>query len=62
MEPDIRLVHWYDTERHRIACGAAGHSNSTKHPRGVTCEACLTVVAEARAASHAAEDAASYVH
>jgi len=62
MEAQIRLVHWYDTERHRIACGAAGHSNSTKHVRGVTCTACQVVAAEAGAATHAADDAASYVH
>ncbi len=41
MEPEIRLIHWYDTEQHRVACGAPGQSNSTKHRRGVTCTACL---------------------
>ena len=61
MEPEIRLVHWYDTERHRIACGAAGQSNSTKHIRGVTCSACLAVAADARSAA-AAWHEASYVH
>ncbi len=62
METEIRLVHWYDTEHHRIACGAAGLSNSTKHVRGVTCSACLTAAAETKAATHAANDGASYVH
>ena len=44
MEPEIRLVHWYDTERHLIACGAAGQSNSTKYIRRVSCAACLALV------------------
>jgi hypothetical protein len=54
METENRLVHWYDTERHRNACGAAGHSNSTKHVRGVTCRACLATRTEARGAAEAA--------
>jgi hypothetical protein len=70
MDPQIRLVHWYDTERRRIACGAAGQSNSTKHVRGVTCTACLAVASEARGATHSEErgathvehDGATYVH
>ena len=49
MEPQIQVVHWYDTDAHRIACGAPGQSNSTKHARGVTCSTCLSLVAEARA-------------
>jgi hypothetical protein len=62
MEPQIRLVHWYDTEHHRIACGAAQQSNSTKHIRGVTCTACLAVASEARAGTQAGQDGVSYVH
>jgi hypothetical protein len=62
MEAQVRLVHWYDTERRRIACGATGQSNSTKHVRGVTCRACLAVVSEARAASHPEEEGVRYVH
>ena len=62
MEPQIRLVHWYDTEAHRNACGAAGQSNSTKHTRGVTCTACLALAAESRAGSHAAQPGAGFVH
>jgi hypothetical protein len=61
MEPEIRLVHWYDTERHRIACGAHGHSNSSTHVRGVTCTACLALVAEARVATRVEQDGVSYV-
>jgi hypothetical protein len=62
MEPQVRLVHWYDTEGHRIACGAVGQSNSTKHTRGVTCSACLALVAEALAATKVGHGAASYLH
>jgi len=51
MEPQIRLVHWHDPQHHRIVCGAAGQSNSTKHIRGVTCTACLAIASEARAPS-----------
>ncbi len=61
MEPQIRLVHWYDTEGHRIACGAAGQSNSTKHVRGVTCTACLAVAAERRGPAQVGLDGSSYV-
>jgi hypothetical protein len=62
MEPQSRLVHWYDTEHHRIACGAPGQSNSTKHVRGVTCTACLAVAGERRAATLVGQNGASYVH
>jgi hypothetical protein len=62
MEPQIRLIHWYDTERHRIACSATGQSNSTKHVRGVTCTACLAIAGERRAATHVGQDSASHVH
>jgi hypothetical protein len=62
MEPQIRLVHWYDTDAHRIACGVPGHSNSTKHVRGVTCDACLALVGEARAETLAAEAGPALIH
>jgi hypothetical protein len=65
MEPQTRIVHWYDTEEHRIACGAPGQSNSTKYARGVTCRACLALVAEAGqtgTATNATPAAVSYVH
>lgn len=61
MERAIRLVHWYDTEQRRIACGAAGQSNSTKHVRGVTCTTCLALVANTRSAPHV-EQGVSIVH
>lgn len=56
MEPQLQLVHWYDIERHRIACGAMGQSNSTKHVRGVSCSACLDIASAGRAAIHAQQD------
>ncbi len=62
MEAEIRLVHWYDTDRRRIACGAAGQSSSTKHVRGVTCRPCLALSAEARTAAHDGHDDVSRVH
>jgi len=62
MEPQIRLVHWYDTEHHRIACGAPGHSNSTKHVRGVTCTECLALAGDQRAATRVEQNGASHMH
>jgi hypothetical protein len=42
---DGRPVHHFDTQRHRIACGSAEPGDhSTKHPRGVTCHACIAVL------------------
>jgi hypothetical protein len=46
-KPDVRVIHWYDTGAHRNACGAPGQSSSTKHVRGVTCQACLALSAKA---------------
>jgi hypothetical protein len=60
-QPQIRLVHWYDTKAHRNACGAPGQSNSTKHVRGVTCSACLALSARSTASTDGAPDAVSYV-
>lgn len=46
-QTDDRLVHHYDTTRQRVSCGAsAGDDHSTKHPRGITCSACITVLRE----------------
>ena len=43
----ISLVHFYDTHAHRIACGASGLDHrSTKHPRQVTCQACVALLGE----------------
>lgn len=52
-------VHFYDTGQHRILCGVRGfEGRSTKHARGVTCDACVGLLAE-RARSHAQQDAAA---
>jgi hypothetical protein len=55
-------VHWYDTATHRTACGAPGQSGSTKHARGVTCSACLVLVAESKAAAHDGSAPVSCIH
>ncbi len=61
MEPEIRLIHWYDTQQRRAACGAPGHSDSTKHRRGVTCTACLRYLADAPARATATGTAGDWV-
>lgn len=36
------LVHYFDTHVHQILCGLRGFDHrSTKHSRGVTCQACV---------------------
>ncbi len=41
------LVHFYDTHAHKIACGVSSVDHrSTKHPRQVTCEACIALLGE----------------
>jgi len=36
------LVHFYDTNQHRILCGLRGFEHrSTKHSRNVTCPSCV---------------------
>ncbi len=36
------VVHFYDTQLHRILCGVRGfEQRSTKHARSVTCRACV---------------------
>jgi hypothetical protein len=41
------LVHFYDTNTHRIACGVSGFDHrSTKHARQVTCQACVALLGE----------------
>jgi hypothetical protein len=43
----VALVHFYDTASRRIACGARGPEHrSTKHPRQVTCHACVALLGE----------------
>jgi hypothetical protein len=55
------LVHFFDTRSRRIVCGVSGFDHrSTKHPRHVTCQACVALLGErpSRVAPRAA-DAAS---
>jgi hypothetical protein len=61
-QTQVRLVHWYDTATHRNACGAPGHSGSTKHAAGVTCSACRALLAELRAVTRMRSDPVSLVH
>ncbi len=54
------LVHFYDTRSRAIVCGVRGFEHrSTKHPRQVTCQACVGILRErpslaAAAAEHEA--------
>lgn len=46
------LIHFYDTSQHRILCGRRGFDQrSTKHPRSVTCDACIGLLGERPVAS-----------
>lgn len=54
LTPQVRLIHWYDTRTHRLACGAPGQMDSTKYARGVTCASCLGVVLKVGRAEQAA--------
>jgi len=57
-----RLVHHYDTQQHRILCDSAGaEDHSTKHPRGVTCPACIELL-RARGVEDVASGAAGVSH
>lgn len=41
------LVHFYDTRSHEIACGVRSFDHrSTKHPRQVTCHACVELIGQ----------------
>ncbi len=54
----VRLVHYFDTQSHRIICGLPGFEHrSTKHARGVTCPGCVGLLAE-RAAEETSTGAA----
>ncbi len=59
----VGQVHYFDTQRHVILCEAGGFElRSTKHPRGVTCTACIELLARmrARGPEAATEDSASH--
>ncbi len=47
--PEMRVIHSYDTEAHRVRCGVVELSNSTKHARGVTCVTCRGLLDRSRA-------------
>jgi hypothetical protein len=50
-----RLVHYYDTESHRVLCGArTADDHSTKHARGITCSECIALLHERAAAASSA--------
>ncbi|BDG05543.1 hypothetical protein [Anaeromyxobacter oryzae] len=50
-ETSENLVHFYDTDEHAILCGLRGFAHrSTKHSRGVTCPACVALLADRREA------------
>jgi len=41
------LVHFFDVRSRRIVCGVSGFDHrSTKHPRQVTCQACVALLGE----------------
>jgi hypothetical protein len=41
------VIHFFDTRTHRVLCGVQGAEHrSTKHARGVTCHACVGLLAE----------------
>jgi hypothetical protein len=44
-----RVVHRYDVATHRIPCGAAAQSRSTKHASAVTCATCRALLRGPRA-------------
>jgi hypothetical protein len=51
------LVHYFDTKRHLLLCGAGGFElRSTKHPRGVTCPACVELLAAKSTTAEAAPE------
>jgi hypothetical protein len=35
-----RVIHSFDTERHRVLCGILEQTSSTKHASAVTCSTC----------------------
>ncbi len=46
------VVHFFDTQAHRILCGARGpDQRSTKHARGVSCPACAGLMGTRAASS-----------
>jgi hypothetical protein len=41
------LIHFYDVRSRRILCGVSGFDHrASRHPRQVTCQACVALVGE----------------
>ncbi len=56
-----RLVHYYDTELHRVLCGARkADDHSTKHARAITCGDCIALLRERAGAGASSGAAASH--
>jgi hypothetical protein len=56
------LIHFYDVRSRRILCGVSGVDHrSSKHPRQVTCQACVALLGErpSLAAAPGRDDAAA---
>lgn len=59
-QTNVRPIHYYDTQRHHIACEApSADDHSTKHHRGVTCTQCLALLREAGGRADAASGIAT---
>lgn len=57
----VGLVHYYDTQHHVILCEAGGFElHSTKHARGVTCSACIDLLASQARGREGATEVASH--
>jgi hypothetical protein len=52
-----QLIHYFDTQQRRIACGAGVDHRSTKHARSVTCQKCMGILRAKTEASHEASAA-----
>jgi hypothetical protein len=58
-QTNVRPVHYYDTQRHHIACQSPdADDHSTKHHRGVTCTECLALLRPPAAGDSAAASGA----
>ena len=56
----VRVVHYFDTQSHQILCEPQSSDyHSTKHARGVTCPACVKLLAAKSANVEGAAEPAS---
>lgn len=59
----VSVIHFYDTHTHRILCGVRGAEHrSTKHSHGVTCHACVGLLAQRPALPEAERTAPSHAN